>query len=42
MFKMGNAQVSLILSDITTEDVDLLVNPSNNYLWMKRWGCRSN
>jgi len=35
MFKMGNAQVSLILSDITTEDVDLLVNPSNNYLWMK-------
>jgi len=35
MFQMGNAHVSLVLSDITTEAVDLIVNPANNYLWMK-------
>jgi O-acetyl-ADP-ribose deacetylase (regulator of RNase III) len=35
MFHMGRAKIDLIVSDITTQDVDVVVNPANNYLWMK-------
>lgn len=35
MFHMGQAIIDLVVADITTQDVDLVVNPANNYLWMK-------
>ncbi len=35
MFHMGHAMLNLVTEDITRQAVDLVVNPSNNYLWMK-------
>jgi O-acetyl-ADP-ribose deacetylase (regulator of RNase III) len=35
MFHMGRAKIDLIVADITDQEVDLVVNPANNYLWMK-------
>ena len=35
MFHMGHTKVDLIIADITEQDVVVVVNPANNYLWMK-------
>jgi O-acetyl-ADP-ribose deacetylase len=34
VIRIGHAEVEAIQGDITTEDVDAVVCPANNYLWM--------
>ena len=35
MFHMGRTRIDLIVGDITEQEVVVVVNPANNYLWMK-------
>ena len=34
MIRIGHAEVEALQGDITTEDVDAVICPANNYLWM--------